>query len=78
MQPGKSANFEAAHFVRMLEIPTHLDRAEGDVHPGGNPHIQTDPRNIAKVGEALAQRLAEIDVPNAAYYQTREKDFAQR
>ncbi len=78
LQPGKPANFEAAHFVRMLEIPTHLDRAEGDIHPGGNPHIQTDPRNISKVGEALAQRLAEIDTPNAAYYQSREKDFAQR
>ena len=78
LQPGKPANFEAAHFVRMLEVPTHLDRAEGDVHPGGNPHIQTDPRNITKVGEAFAKRLMEIDTQNAAYYQGREKDFLQR
>jgi zinc/manganese transport system substrate-binding protein len=62
----------------MLEVPTRLDRADGDVHPGGNPHIQTDPRNIGKVGEALAQRLAEIDAPNAAYYLGRQKDFEQR
>jgi zinc/manganese transport system substrate-binding protein len=78
VQPGKPGNFEAAHFVRMLEVPSRLDRAEGDVHPGGNPHIQTDPRNIAKVGEALAQRLAEIDAANAAFYQARHKDFSQR
>lgn len=78
LQSGKPGNFEAAHYVRMLEVPSRLDRSEGDVHPGGNPHIQTDPRNIGKVGDALAQRLAEIDAANAAYYQARHKDFAQR
>lgn len=78
LQAGKLGNFEAAHYVRMLEIPTRLDRADGDVHAGGNPHIQTDPRNIAKVAEALAQRLAEVDATNAAFYQGRHKDFAQR
>jgi zinc/manganese transport system substrate-binding protein len=75
---GKPGNFEAAQYVRMLEIPTRLDRADGDVHPGGNPHIQTDPRNIAKVSDALAQRLAELDSVNATYYQTRHQDFSQR
>ncbi len=75
---GKSANFEAAHFVRMLEVPTRLDRADGDVHAGGNPHIQTDPRNISKVAEALALRLAEVDAANATFYQGRYKDFNQR
>ncbi len=78
LQAGKPGNFEAAHYVKMLEIPTRLDRADGDVHPGGNPHIQTDPRNIAKVGDALALRLAEVDAANATFYQGRHQDFAQR
>ena len=78
VQSGKPGNFEAAKFVTMLEIPGRLDRADGDVHPGGNPHIQTDPRNIAKVAEGLAKRLAEVDAPNATAYQTRYKDFSQR
>ncbi len=78
LQAGKPGNFEATHYVRMLEIPTRLDRADGDVHPGGNPHIQTDPRNISKVAEALALRLAEVDAANATFYQGRNKDFAQR
>lgn len=55
IQPGQRGYFEAARQVRMLEIPQRLDRAEGDVHPAGNPHIQTDPRNVLKVGEALAR-----------------------
>ena len=78
LQAGKPSNFEAAHYVKMLEIPSRLDRSDGDVHPGGNPHIQTDARNIAKVGDALALRLAEVDATNAAFYQSRHNDFAQR
>ncbi|MBS4097894.1 MAG: zinc ABC transporter substrate-binding protein [Sulfuricella sp.] len=76
--PGQPGYFEAAQFVRLLEIPARLDRADGDVHAAGNPHIQTDPRNIARVATALAQRLGEIDPPNAAYYAARHKDFAAR
>jgi len=78
VQPGKPGYFEAAGSVPKLEIPTRLDRAEGDIHPGGNPHIQTDPRNISRVAAALAQRLAEVDAPNATYYQSRYRDFAKR
>src|SRR2546421_6721208 len=46
VQPGKAGYFEAAAYVPMLEKPTRLDRAEGDVHPLGNPHIQTDPHTF--------------------------------
>jgi len=78
IQPGQPGYVEAASFVPKLEIPTVLDRAGGDVHAAGNPHIQTDPRNIALVATALAKRLAAIDPANAAFYQARERDFAGR
>jgi zinc/manganese transport system substrate-binding protein len=78
IQPGKPGYFEAAAFVSMLEKPTRLDRADGDVHPGGNPHIQTDPRNVLRVAAPLTARLVELDPANAAYYQERGKGFAER
>jgi len=78
VQDGKPGYFEAAPLVPMVEKPARLDRAEGDVHPLGNPHIQTDPRNIARVAGPLSARLAELDPPNAAYYQGRYKAFAER
>ncbi len=78
IQPGKPGYFEAADHVPRLDIPTTLDRAAGDIHPGGNPHIQTDPRNISRVAAVLAQRLAELDPAGAAYYQSRYRDFAGR
>jgi zinc/manganese transport system substrate-binding protein len=62
----------------MLEVPGRLDRADGDVHAAGNPHIQTDPRNILKVGEALSKRMGELDSANAAFYQANYKSFAER
>ena len=78
VQPGKAGYFEATAHVPLLEKPARLDRAEGDVHPGGNPHIQTDPRNIGRVAEPLAARLAELDPDHAAHYQARYKAFAAR
>ncbi len=78
VQPGRPGYFEAAGFVPLLGKPTRLDRAEGDVHPQGDPHIQTDPRNILLVAAPLAARMAELDAPNAAFYRERLKDFSER
>src|SRR5512135_108463 len=78
IQPGSSGHFEAAKYVSMLEVPTRLDRADGDVHAMGNPHIQTDPRNFLPVSEALAKRLIELDPANTAYYQQRLVSFTQQ
>jgi zinc/manganese transport system substrate-binding protein len=78
IRAGQPGHFEAAAFVPMLEKPVRLDRAEGDVHAAGNPHIQTDPRNILRVAGPLAARLAELDPPNAAFYQERAKVFNAR
>jgi zinc/manganese transport system substrate-binding protein len=75
---GQPGHFEAGAMVPRLDVPTRLDRAEGDVHAFGNPHIQQNPHNIALVATALAKRLAEIDPSNAAYYQARQADFAKR
>jgi zinc/manganese transport system substrate-binding protein len=78
IQPGSPGHFEAAKYVSMLEVPTRLDRAEGDVHAAGNPHIQTDARNFLPVAEALSKRLVQIDPANTAYYQQQLAAFDQQ
>ncbi len=78
VQPGQPGNFAAADFVRKLDLPTQLDRSQGDVHAAGNPHIQTDPRNIALVAAALGARLQQIDPAHAADYAKAQADFSQR
>lgn len=67
----------AADSVEKLDVPAKVDRAMGDVHPEGNPHIVTDPRNIVAVAGALADKLAAIDPANAQAYQARLESFRQ-
>jgi zinc/manganese transport system substrate-binding protein len=78
IQPGQPGNFEAASVVTMLEIPKVLDRAQGDVHAAGNPHVQLDPHNIRKVAEALAARMSELDPAEAMFYRGNLQSFAAR
>jgi zinc/manganese transport system substrate-binding protein len=78
VQPGQPGNFAAADVVRKLDVPTQLDRSQGDVHAAGNPHIQTDPRNIAQVAVALGARLQQVDPAHAAEYAKAQADFTQR
>lgn len=78
IQAGQPGYFEAAQFVTLIEKPQVIDRSMGDVHASGNPHIHTDPRNIARVADALAARLARVDPANAAHYAARNADFQTR
>jgi len=78
IQPGSPGYFEADSFLRLLEVPTSVDRALGDIHPLGNPHAHLDPHNIAVVAKALSARLAQVDAANAAYYAARGADFQTR
>lgn len=78
VQPGAPGNFEAARFVPMREAPAVLDRSLGDIHAGGNPHIQTDPRSMLAVSRALSERLAQIDPAGAEIYKSRLEAFTTR
>ena len=78
VQPGQPGNFAAADYVRKLEVPTSVDRSQGDVHAAGNPHIQTDPRNIAVIAPQLAARLQQVDPTHAAQYAQQAAAFQQK
>jgi len=58
VQSGQPGNFMASDFVTRLEVPTAVDRAQGDIHPYGNPHIHLDPHNVLRVAQALGCRAA--------------------
>ena len=78
IQPGSPGFLEASQQVARIEIPKMVDRSMGDVHPGGNPHVHTDPRNIARVAAVLAERLTQIDPANAETYKARAESFQAR
>jgi len=78
IQLGAPGFLEVSQYVAKLEIPKVVDRALGDIHPGGNPHVHTDPRNIAKIAVVLEDRLVKLDPGNAATYHDRTKAFLYR
>jgi len=78
IQPGTPGYLETSQYVAKIEIPRVIDRALGDMHPAGNPHIHLDPRNVAKIADVLYSRLAELDHANAEIYRKRFESFRQR
>lgn len=78
IQQGQAGHFMATDHVTLLEKLDHVDRSMGDVHAAGNPHIQTDPRLVLKVADALAQRMQQIDSNHAAIYQQNHAALTQR
>lgn len=78
IQPGRRGYFEAASAARLIEVPGRVDRAMGDVHAAGNPHLHLDPRNVALVAKALAARLIALDAQGASAYAAREAAFQKR
>jgi zinc/manganese transport system substrate-binding protein len=79
IQTGAEGHLDCSAFVELREVPTtRIDRAMGDVHPGGNPHYLIDPRSGAAVARALADRLASLDPDGAEIYRQGAEAFAGR
>jgi zinc/manganese transport system substrate-binding protein len=78
IQLGAPGYFEASRYVVRVEIPNTIDRSLGDIHASGNPHIHLDPRNIARVADALTERLVQLDPANADAFKARANSFRER
>jgi zinc/manganese transport system substrate-binding protein len=79
IQVGASGYLDASQFSEILEIPQGaVTRAEGDVHPLGNPHYWLDPDNGRRIARGIANRLSDLDPNNATYFQQRFQDFDKR
>lgn len=72
---GAPGRVSAARGVTLLEVPTSFDRAHGDVHALGNPHLLLDPANARLVATNIATQLSVVDPTRAAEYQTNLKAF---
>ncbi len=76
--PGAPGHFEAAAEVDLLDRPARLDRADGDLHGEGNPHVLLDPRRLEQIARSLALRLQQLDPENAHRHRARWDAFQAR
>lgn len=75
IESGKPGRFNAAEGVSLLEIPSTLDRSQGDIHASGNPHYLTDPLNGRIVAAHLARTFSELAPQHAAKFEAHLKEF---
>ncbi len=75
LEVGKPGRVQAAHDIRLLDIPTKVTGAAGDAHPRGNPHFTVDPLVAEAVAQHIAKSLAAVDPANAAFYDANYKKF---
>lgn len=54
--------------VRVLDKPATLSRAQGEIHPQGNPHYNLNPENGRLIARNIAAGLARLDPDHAAEY----------
>ncbi|MGD1048222.1 MAG: metal ABC transporter substrate-binding protein [Candidatus Krumholzibacteriaceae bacterium] len=79
IQPGTAGFVDASEGVDVLEKPSGtVSRAEGDVHPLGNPHYYLDPKNLEIVAGHLAAVFSALDPANATDYSANAKAFGER
>lgn len=76
IQPGAPGYLDGSTLVSLQEVPRQrVDRSMGDIHPGGNPHYLTDPRNGGKLALGLATRLGSLDPAHRAEYLQRAQSL---
>jgi zinc/manganese transport system substrate-binding protein len=79
IQVGAPGYLDASQFSEILDIPQGtVTRAEGDVHPLGNPHYWLDPDNGRRIARGIANKLADLDPGETAYFQRQFQDFDKR
>jgi zinc/manganese transport system substrate-binding protein len=76
LRPGAAGYIDCSRNIPVIEVPTRqITRAEGDVHPFGNPHYMTDPLNAKIVAETVAQAFTRLRPGDAEYFAARLKAF---
>jgi zinc/manganese transport system substrate-binding protein len=78
LRSGEAGSFIAGSFINTLERPSvKMTRADGDVHPEGNPHFLLDPSNALKIGKKLKDKLIELDPDNSKNYENNFNKFSE-
>src|SRR6266567_1433296 len=75
IEVGKPGRVQASEGIHLMNVPTNVTRAAGDVHALGNPHFAADPIIAKAIAQHIAQSFSALDPANAAFYQANYKKF---
>ncbi len=75
IQKGANGYLDLSEFVKLQDIPGHVDRSMGHVHEEGNPHFALDPHNMIPLAEVIMLTLALHDEENYSFYKKNFESF---
>ena len=79
VRAGAPGHVDCSEAVTPRNVPTgKVDRAQGDIHAGGNPHYLSDPIAGLKVAGLLRDRFAAARPEQKAAFEARHAAFAKR
>ena len=65
------------HHIDAIHKPHKVNRADGDIHPDGNPHFHLDPNNILLLAEVVKSFLISLDFENKSTYEQNYANFTK-
>ncbi len=78
MWPAGKRQIDLSQGISLVEIPTSLSRAQGDIHAYGNPHYWIDPLNAKIIARNIAEGLARLYPEDADFFRKNMENFDRR
>lgn len=75
IQKGSDGYVDASVGVSLMQVPSSINRAEGDIHIFGNPHYWLDPLNGKIIARNICNGLEKISPENKAFFEANLKAF---
>ena len=75
IQKGSAGYVDASVGVGLLQVPSSVNRGEGDIHIYGNPHYWLDPLNGKVIARNIANGLERVDPSNKDFYEANLRAF---
>ena len=75
IQKGSNGYVDASVGVILLQVPSSINRGEGDIHIYGNPHYWLDPVNGKQIAKNICDGLEKISPENKAFFEANLNAF---
>jgi zinc/manganese transport system substrate-binding protein len=75
IQKGSEGYVDVSENVPLLQVPSSVNRAEGDIHIYGNPHFWIDPVRGKQIAQNIFEGLSRVSPENRPFFQENVKRF---
>src|SRR3954469_4881952 len=77
IQKGSTGYVDASIGVTLMQVPSSINRGEGDIHIYGNPHYWLDPLNGKAIAKNIYDGLVRVSPENKAFFAANLATFNQ-